>query len=300
MLLEAIDTLAGLRAALEAPAGDRDAVFRTRVTEPTRPVWEPILTCVRPEGPTGEEPGAYAARFLGMYRPECGVRQGLQALDLLDRAGTWDACQEALHAAARALDPARHGVRLDRVLLTLTVADPRLSNENAGHYTGFGGVPGRVWVQGWPTDFSLPRLPAAVAHELHHNIRFRFEPFSPVTTTVGQYIVAEGLAEAFAAEVVGADTLSPVVNALSDEQLAAVRPRFRAALDVTGFDTVRGYVFGDWAAGYAGTQKQGLPDFAGYTVGYRVVRQYLERRGGSAAAATYVPWREILEGSGYL
>jgi len=69
---------------------------------------------------------------------------------------------------------------------------------------------------------------------------------------------------------------------------------------VTGFDVIRGYIFGDWAAAAAGYQKQGLPDFAGYTVGYRLVRAYLRRSGRTAAAATYLPWRELVEGSGYL
>jgi uncharacterized protein YjaZ len=35
-------------------------------------------------------------------------------------------------------------------------------------------------------------------------------------------------------------------------------------------------------------------------MGFRVVRAYLERTGRTAAEATYTPWQEIAEGSGYL
>jgi uncharacterized protein YjaZ len=42
-----------------------------------------------------------------------------------------------------------------------------------------------------------------------------------------------------------------------------------------------------------------VPPFAGYAMGYRLVRQFLQRAGMSAAEATYLPWREIVAGSGF-
>jgi uncharacterized protein YjaZ len=299
MLIETIDALAGLRAALEAPEGQRDEVFRARVMGPTRSCWEPVLGMMSHGAPPPDDPEMDAARRFAMFRPECGVEVGLQALDMFDRAGSWAACTEALRTAERALDPAAHGIQLERTVLILTLFDPQVSNGKMGDYTGSHQA-GLVWVQAWPTDFNLPRLPGAVAHEFHHGVRFRFEPFSPVTTSVGQYVVAEGLAEAFAAQLFGDDKLHPVVNALTDAELDRVRPRFREGLDVTGFNVIRGYIFGDWAAEAAGYEKQGIPDFAGYALGYRLVRAYLERSGRTAADATYLPWREIVEGSGYL
>lgn len=303
MRIDVIDSLEGLRAALEAPEGRRDEVFRERVMEPLRPAWEPSLAMMRSAAPPSDGDLALtAARTFGIYRPELGVEEGLAALDRLGRAGTKEACQDALHAAIEALDPAGHGFPLDRVRFTLVLADPKplLSNPRAGDYTGVVGRDGLLWVQAWPTEYNLPRLPAAAAHEFHHSIRFRVEPFVVDRTTVGQYVVIEGLAEAFAAELLGEDKVGPWTAALSDAELTAVRPRFREALDVTGFDVIRGYVFGDWAAEWAGYQKQGLPDFAGYAIGYRLVREYLKRSGRTAAEATYLPWREIVEGSRYL
>lgn len=295
MKLQAIDALTGLRAALEAPADQRLDVFRARVMNPLRPFWEPFLSRVV-GGPATEQsdPAMQAARAFGYFSPDFDADQGLAALDRLERARTWQACVDAVEKAWHALDPYAHGIALDGILFTLVLGTPKESDDLAGSYTGFGARPGLVMVMGWPTVFSLPRLPAAVAHELHHNVRFSFEPFRMDQTTVGQYIVAEGLAEAFAAELFGEDKLGPWAQALSEDQVVALKPRFREALETTGFDEIRGYVFGDWAPVKFGYRPQGLPDFAGYTMGYRVVWAYLEQTGKTAAEATYVPWREIV------
>jgi uncharacterized protein YjaZ len=185
------------------------------------------------------------------------------------------------------------------VKFTLMLANPAVIHERLGSYTGFGGWPGLTMVLVWPTNYNLPRLPAAAAHELHHNVRLRYEPWSE-GTTVGQYVVLEGLAEAFVAEVHGEGMVGPWSTALTEGELAAVRPRFREALEVAGFNEIRGYLFGDWAAESMGYTAQGIPDFAGYSLGYRLARAYMERTGRSAVEATYVPWQEIVAESRYL
>ena len=80
-----------------------------------------------------------------------------------------------------------------------------------------------------------------------------------------------------------------------------MKPRFAEALlsGVRGFDVVRGYIFGDWAAAQFGYPPQGLPNFAGYTLGFRLVEAYLARTGRRAAEATYTPWEEIVDESEY-
>jgi uncharacterized protein YjaZ len=298
--VETIDALAGLRQALAAPADRQAEIFRERVMEPLRAFWEPTLARMPPppDGGTGDR-ALDAARAFGYYRPELGAAEGLRALDRLAGAGA--ACRRAVEGACQALAPEEHGVALERVLFTLVLGDPARfapSEHNPG-YTGFGGQPGTALVICWPDDYNLPRLPAAAAHEVHHNVRLSFEPWTPATT-VGQYVVLEGLAEAFAAELCGADLLGPWATALDEEGLAVARPRIREALDVSGFDEIRGYIFGDWAAASFGYAPKGLPDFAGYAVGYRIVDAYLRRTRRTAAVATYVPWREIVEESGYL
>jgi len=62
---------------------------------------------------------------------------------------------------------------------------------------------------------------------------------------------------------------------------------------------VRGYIFGDTLAELMGLPKAGVPNFAGYAIGYRIVRQYLQRTGKSVAETTFLPSREIIAESGF-
>lgn len=295
--LQAVDSLTGLRAALIAPEADRLDVFRAQVMEPLKPFWEPFMGWGPPQPGTGDL-ALDAARKFAYYSPEHDAAAGLAALDRLDQANTWPALVDAVQRAWAALDPAAHGVTFEHLDFTFVLGDPKVMQPAAGNFTGFGAMPGTVLVMAWPTPENLPWLPGAAAHELNHNIRFSVEPFPrDMNVALGQYLVAEGLAESFAAELFGRAALGPVSNALTPEQFAAVKPRFAEAVQVRGFDIVRGYIFGDWAAEQFGYPPQGLPSFAGYTIGFELVQSYLERTGVSAAAATYTPWEEIVEES---
>jgi uncharacterized protein YjaZ len=203
-----------------------------------------------------------------------------------------------LEDAAARLDPARHGVDVDAVRFALALADPAHLDARTDMYTGVGMIPGALLVTVFPTAFNVPRLPAIAVHELNHNVRFRVEPWS-MQTTVGKYLVGEGVAECFAAELYGEEMLGRWTTGLDRDTLDALRPRYREALEVTGFNEIRGWIFGDWSAERFGHAKHGVPDFAGYALGYRLVRAFLDRTGRSAAEATYLPWREIVDGSEY-
>jgi uncharacterized protein YjaZ len=43
----------------------------------------------------------------------------------------------------------------------------------------------------------------------------------------------------------------------------------------------------------------GVPPFAGYALGYKVVQAYLGRTGATVADATMLPAKEIIAGSGF-
>lgn len=302
LTLHAINPLPGLRASLEA--GDdkqREVIYREQVMEPLRPFWEPFLRYMpsaSASGGDGKASPLAAAQAFAYYTPDLGIEQGREALAQLERADTFRACTDAVQESWERLDPFGHGISLGEITFTFMLGSPTVMNRSGG-YTGSGGQPGIVMVMGWPSEFTLPCLPAATAHEVNHNVRFSFEPFRMHETTVGQYIVAEGLAEAFAAEMFGEEGIGPWAQALSEEQIEAVRPRFRDAIEVSGFDEIRGYIFGDWAAEQHHYKPQGLPDFAGYTIGYRVVKAFIANTGTTAAQATYVPWQEIVQQSRY-
>ncbi|MBI3659167.1 hypothetical protein HY230_01680 [Candidatus Acetothermia bacterium] len=71
------------------------------------------------------------------------------------------------------------------------------------------------------------------------------------------------------------------------------------ALNIRGFNEVRGYIFGDVIAENMKLPKAGVPNYAGYAIGYRVVQHYLKRTGKTVPEATFVPAKEIIAESGF-
>lgn len=297
-----IDVLHGQRAVLEA-AGDRDRqleIAAATVIEPLRPFWEPLLD--NPWAPAKVDPNDHVALagMLSLYPFDGDTAEGLRLIGRFEQAATLQACREAMLRAFDLLQPGAHGIDLPPVSVTLVLANPEtpgLMDRLAG-YTGIGGSPGSIYMIAVPTDHNLPRIPSATAHEAHHQVRLTFEPWNPETITVGQYYVIEGLAEAFAAELYGEASLGPWTSAVSDDELARLKPMLREAMERTG--DPRPYMFGDWAAASSGYEPVGLPDFIGYTAGYRLVRSYLDATGLTAAEASWKPWREIVAGSPWL
>lgn len=302
--VRSIEVLKGQRDSLLAPVDERKEVYRKRVMEPLRPLWENIMSFMRagePQGPGEEDdPALAAARLIGLYDPDSDAAEGLGALVKLEEKDSLADCVRSLESAVEELGPRGRGVDFEGVTFALALADPKTPDllERHGGYMGGGSFSDWILAYVWPTAYNLLRLPALAVHELHHKVRLAFEPWNE-GTTVGQYLVLEGLAEAFAAERFGEELLGPWTKALSEGELETARPVMREALDVTGFNEIRGYIFGDWAAPRFGYEPRGLPDFVGYSMGYRLVREYLRCTGHSAVEASYVPWREIIEESRY-
>lgn len=293
MAIQPFDALDAQKRALQAGSME---VFKEIVMEPLSVFLKPLLA--RMPQTQGEIDPISAARMWGFYSPEEGVDAGLEAIRQFEQAGTWTACVASIHKALDMLKPSAHGVEVGDIGFTFLLGTLRNLKLEYGAYTGIQ-HPGMAMVMGWPNPVGNPRLPVAAAHELNHIVRFAYEPWTPATT-LGQYMIAEGLAEAFGLEVVGNESLiGPYSRALTPEQMEAVKPRFRAALQTTGFDVLRGYIFGDWAAEQFHYPKQGIPDYAGYTLGYAVVKAFQQRTGKTATEATYIPWQEIVEQSGY-
>lgn len=300
--IEIIGVLSGQRAALEA-AGDPDAqrpIAQEHIIAPLRPFWEPMLAGPWPvEKPAPDDPAALA-QMLSIYPLDCDPAEGLRLLDRFQAAGSLAACRDAVVRTFDALAPAAHGVTLPAVRYTLALASPRtpgLLERNRG-YTGFGGSPGTIMMIALPDAYNLPRLATMAAHEAHHQVRLTWEPWVPETITVGQYLVLEGLAEAFAAELLGEETLGPWTSAVPDAELARHKPALRAALEQPG--DPRPYMFGDWAAEVGGYEPRGFPDFIGYTAGYHLVRAALAELHLTATEATYLPWHDIAAASPWL
>ncbi len=129
-----------------------------------------------------------------------------------------------------------------------------------------------IWLD--PTARNVPdlisrRLAWIVAHELHHSVRWRTPGYG---STLLEAMVSEGLADQFALQVLGGTT-PPWTSALSTEDVASVHQRAASAMNVDGYDHA------EWFFGSGS-----IPRWAGYTLGFNIVRRYLESNPGSTPA----------------
>lgn len=225
----------------------------------------------------------------------------LSALRQMQEAGVWNRIEDSLAAAWQRISGAVPGIKhAETVHVVLVLGDPdddHLTVRSAGYF-GMGGVPGAITLVMWPNDTSLEKIPFAAVHELHHNVRYANVTWNPMTVTVGEHVVAEGLAEAFVRELAGERAMGPWATALSGAALDRAYEKITADIDVAGMQYLTGYVLGDGAAQRMGQPAVGLPDFAGYPTGLRIVDAHLAASGLTAAQSTALSAREILVNAG--
>ncbi len=222
-------------------------------------------------------------------------------LAALKAADAWATGAAAMQAAAQRFAPYSDRLGIEKITGWLVVGDPDKSDKAMRGYTG-----AIDWMQpriigqfDTVTDDNLPKLGGLIAHEMHHLIRQRATPWNFPNISVADYIVLEGTAEAFAASIFGEGAITFFATETSADDLAVAKAIMREGINRTGFDVVRGYIFGDYWADHFGFEKVGMPLYGGYAIGYQVVKAYLERTGNSIEAATFLPADEIVAESGY-
>ncbi|MEW2065645.1 DUF2268 domain-containing putative Zn-dependent protease [Streptomyces sp. NPDC007346] len=224
----------------------------------------------------------------------------LAALERMRQARVWQRIEESLAAARERLSTAAPAARTAgtvHVVLVLGDPDNPLTTLNDGYF-GFGGIPGAILLTMWPTATSLARIEYAAAHELHHNVRYANVVWDPTAVTVGEQVVAEGLAEAFVRELAGEAAMGPWATTLSGAELDEACAKVAAGIDVAGMQNLPAYVYGDRTTRHLGQRPVGLPDFAGYAAGLRFVDAHLAASGLTAAASVALPAREVLANAG--
>ena len=270
MNINVIDTQATYNRLLAAPdAAAREAIFRAEVVAPYQGVVD-----IFGGGADGlaqfAQWGMTPDQFAGDRRAETAA-----LIDTLAANHAWDQFAQALGDAQKAFAPYAERIPLETVQAALLVGDLSMNPLDRG-YTGFGGIPGYVMtIYSKADDYTLPRIKGTTVHELHHNIRSKVAPINFMQVTLAYYIIMEGLAESFAAELYGEDVVGYYVTDFDDAQIDQAKQVIGGALGVTGFNAVRGYIFGDVLAEFGGYPKAGVPNFAGYAIGYRIVQQYV-------------------------
>ncbi|WP_449355526.1 DUF2268 domain-containing protein [Virgibacillus natechei] len=271
----------------------RKDYFRYEMMKPFEQMWTFINVPLKAKQQNGYDV-VTATKMLGFadVSDDKSIREGLS---ILKANNAYTVAENTIKNCVAKANDAGLKINADEVKFGLYVSDPEKLKLQKG-YTGFGGIPGFITVNIYPNDYNLPNIPAVIAHEFNHNIRFSYFDWDHGNVTVGDYLVIEGLAESFAKELYGTEQIGPWVTSMDKEDLDYSTDIIGEALDVKGFAEVSSYMFGDEIAAQEGYQPVGLPFCAGYAVGYKAVQSYMEKHNKTIFEATLASTDEIIHG----
>lgn len=245
-----------------------------------------------------DKPGGYdiimASDMLGIL-PPTEIDEGYREwIDALADETLWNACQRSVETALQRFVDMGIELKVNNYLFSILLANPRSPYTTlCDGYSGDGGIPG--YIMGWltPNDNTLRRLPAAIAHETNHNVRFQHIAWRN-DITLGEMIVSEGLAENYATAIFGEEYLGPWVTKADVELMPLIKEILYDALTVKGMDEITSYLYGDEMAELQNYSKVGLPYCAGYATGYYLIRYFLKKTDIPIEKATVMPAEDIL------
>ncbi|HHT7202320.1 DUF2268 domain-containing protein [Bacillus cereus group sp. TH204-1LC] len=270
---------------------DKENYYRYSMMKPFEKMWNMINVPLKAKKPNGYDV-IMATDMLG-YLNVSETETGRQALENLKEIQALQTAQNTLNHCIEFIEKNNININADELRFGMYIADPKKLELQKG-YCGFGGIPGFIQVSIYPNSYNIPKIPAVIAHEFHHNIRFSYFDWDHGDVTVGDYLIIEGLAESFAKELYGEDLLGPWVTSFDKEDLEYSKEVIKDALDIKGFAEVSSYMFGDTIAKEQGYQPVGLSPFAGYAVGYQAVQSFMETNNVGIEEATLLGTDEIL------
>ncbi len=280
---------------MSAPLDKKDDIYRYGLMMPFERKWACYNVPIKAKTPGGYDV-IMASGLLGHIAPTKVDETQKQNIQLISDGQLWEKSEAAIRESLNCF--IEHGIDLpvQEYLFTILLANAEnpymILNEG---YCGDGGIPGYIFSCLVPNEYTLEHLPAALAHETNHNIRFQFIEWKN-DITLGEMIISEGLAENFATSLYGEDKAGPWVTKTDMATLRElIKPIIRIELNVQGFENLNAYLYGDELAKLQNFPQVGLPYCAGYACGYHLVKHYLKKTGKSVVEATLLPAKEILD-----
>lgn len=279
---------------LTAPSNKKDDIYRYELMKPFEFKWSCYNIPLKAPQKNGYDV-IMASSMLGFLTPTKVNDSQRESIELLSANHFWDKCQKSIEVSIDAFVDAGIELPVKSYLFTILLADPEspytILNEG---YCGDGGIPGYIFGSLTPNDYTMNRMPVALAHECNHNIRFQFEKWRNDISLAGM-MVNEGLAENFAVSIYGEEMVGPWVAKTDKDTLNGyIKPIIKEGLEVTGLDNLTAYLYGDEMANMQGYFPVGLPYCAGYACGYYMIKHYLKKTGKTIIEATLTPAEEIL------
>lgn len=229
----------------------------------------------------------------GGFRVDREDPRYLEAVERLASVDLLGQISSALSSASDLLGDYRQPERL-QVMFVLGNPDDDYLMDVTGGYYGMGGSGEWLYVVAWPTEENIERIAYCAVHEFHHNVRFRSVVWDPATVTVGEHVMAEGLAEAFVRELAGPSAMGPWSSRVTGTEFDRAFELTMADIGLQGMQNTPGFVLGDTAAVRFGGKPRGIPDMSGYAVGLHLVDKYLAASGKSAVDCTALPAADML------
>ncbi len=280
---------------IDSPMENRNDLFRYELMQPFEKKWACYHVPLKAKKENGYDV-VMASSMLGYLSPTQIDESQQGSVELLSDEGFWQTCQQAIEKSLRQFEEADIDLPVKEYLYTILLADPKSPYTILSDgYSGDSGIPGYIFGAIDPNQFTLDRMPAALAHECNHNVRFQFIQWRN-DITLAEMMVSEGLAENFATSLYGKDKLGPWVSKVDLATLNDyIKPLIKDALDVSGMENLTAYLYGDEIAEMSNYFPVGLPFCAGYACGYYMVEHYLKKTGKSIVEATILPADEILK-----
>lgn len=284
MTITVLNSDAAMRRILSLPPAERDAAAR-EMLDPMKGMYRYF-------------PGAVDVvelHHLGSgFRIDADDERLTAALEKMQQADVWTRVGRAVEHGISVQLEATPDIRVPDLTVLIVLGNPdddHFMEVNLG-MSANGSTTGYLWINVWPSDENLERIEATAVHELNHNLRYANRLWDPMTVTIGEQVVSEGLADAFARELYGDLGYTRIGLGAADQD--GVYEKVVAALGITGMQNFTAYVHGDATAIRFGATPVGLPTGAGYAVGNRIVSAYLAVTGKSAAEALLDDREEII------
>lgn len=280
---------------MNSPKEKRDDIYRYEMAKPFEFKW----SCYNVPLKSPKEGGydvVMASSMFGCLPPSEVDETQEEKINLISKDGIWQTCKKTIENCLECFTKAGHELPVKDYMFSIMLANPKSSYISLSDgYVGDGGIPGYILVSLVPNEYTINRIQVALAHECNHNVRFQFEKWKN-DITLGEMMVCEGLAENFATSMFGEDMVGPWVSKTEMDTLNNyIKPLIKNVLDVTGFDNISAYLWGDELAQLQGFFPQGMPYCAGYACGYYMIKHYLKKTGKSIVEATLTSATDILK-----
>jgi hypothetical protein len=154
-----------------------------------------------------------------------------------------------------------------RVCVDVANAGDTFTRERMGGVAGVTAGHGRIILRIHPDADWQAALPYALAHEMHHSywVGHHFDSAKPFT--LADYLVLEGRADYFAGTLFA--FRAPWTTALDAAAYATAWRALSMELNTTEWPTLQAAMFG--------SPQAGIPAWAGYSIGYRLVSERMAR-----------------------